>query len=385
MDNKTDLDYQAGQDDREEGADEDRQQKPADGSKPDETHQPEGAGGEEEQQQDIPEQVLRSMSSSSYRRQTAQRMAVLCSSDAYHSTLPPLLLVEGVPDPSGDVIRRVMASMRTIPTAVRTASMRSLRWAPESGARRRGSCRLRDAHPLSERRYAPHQGGGARCNRTGTWCKQHDAHGQHAVAQGPPDEFELPEDMQLDGDGGAGQEDGGSEDGQQEGMEADVPEDGGALPEQDIQERQPQPDADEAKSGSFAVLQSHQTSVCRPCMDCCSTTTALRQPAVKVSPACVGVSEDGDGEETAAEGPEEGAGAEDGAGAEGSAEQAGLAPEEVEEEPAAGEEDEDLEAQRTGVLHASIRKQGLLCRVLVADWLPCHFHHKLRMCLRRRL
>jgi hypothetical protein len=60
--------------------------------------------------------------------------------------------------------------------------------------------------------------------------------------------------MQLDGDGGAGQEDSGSEDGQQEGMEADVPEDGGPLPEQDAQERQPQPDADESKSGSFPVL-----------------------------------------------------------------------------------------------------------------------------------
>jgi hypothetical protein len=88
-----------------------------------------------------------------------------------------------------------------------------------------------------------------------SWCKQGDAEGQRDCAQGPPDEFELPEDMQLDGDGGAGQEDSGSEDGQQEGMEADVPEDGGALREQDTQERQPQPDADEAKSGSFAVLQ----------------------------------------------------------------------------------------------------------------------------------
>lgn len=76
-------------------------------------------------------------------------------------------------------------------------------------------------------------------------------------AQGPPEEFELPEDMQLDGDGGAGQEDSGSDDGQQEGMEADAAEDGGPLPEQDAQERQPQPEADEAKGGSFAVLQSY--------------------------------------------------------------------------------------------------------------------------------
>lgn len=74
-----------------------------------------------------------------------------------------------------------------------------------------------------------------------------------------------------------------------------------------------------------------------------------------------GTSEDGDGEGSAAEGPEEGAGAEDEAGAEGSAEQAGLAPEKVEEEPATGEEDEDLEAERTSVLHALLCKQTLLC------------------------
>ncbi len=61
--------------------------------------------------------------------------------------------------------------------------------------------------------------------------------------------------------------------------------------------------------------------------------------------------EDGDGEETAAEGPQEGAGAEDEAGAEGGADQAGLAPEEVGEEPAPGEEDPDAEAERTGVLY----------------------------------
>ena len=85
VDNKTDLEYQAGQDDKEEGANEDQQQKPADGSKPDEKQQPEGAGEEEEQQQDVPEQVLRIMSLFLYRRQTAQRMAVLCSCDAYHS------------------------------------------------------------------------------------------------------------------------------------------------------------------------------------------------------------------------------------------------------------------------------------------------------------
>lgn len=60
VDNKTDLEYQAGQDDREEAAGEDQQQKPADGTKPDEKPQPEGAAGEEEQQQDVPEQVLQS-------------------------------------------------------------------------------------------------------------------------------------------------------------------------------------------------------------------------------------------------------------------------------------------------------------------------------------
>ena len=58
VDNKTDLEYQAGQKDKEEGAGEDRQQEPADGAKPDEKQPPEGAAGEEEQQQDVPEQVL---------------------------------------------------------------------------------------------------------------------------------------------------------------------------------------------------------------------------------------------------------------------------------------------------------------------------------------
>lgn len=63
-------------------------------------------------------------------------------------------------------------------------------------------------------------------------------------AQGPPEEFELPEDMQLDGDGGAGHEDSGSEDGQQDGMEADGTEAGGPMPEADNPERQPQPNVD---------------------------------------------------------------------------------------------------------------------------------------------
>jgi hypothetical protein len=85
VDNKTDLEYQAGQDDREEGANEDRQQKPADGSKPDEKQLPEGAAGEEEQQQDVPEQVLTLTNIVMLQLSHVAAMAVLCSSGAYHS------------------------------------------------------------------------------------------------------------------------------------------------------------------------------------------------------------------------------------------------------------------------------------------------------------
>jgi hypothetical protein len=77
--------------------------------------------------------------------------------------------------------------------------------------------------------------------------------GWHKIAQGPPEDFELPEDMQLDGDGGAGQEDSGPEDGQQEGMEADATEDGEQMPETETQERQPKL---EAEGDCEAILQA---------------------------------------------------------------------------------------------------------------------------------
>jgi hypothetical protein len=64
--------------------------------------------------------------------------------------------------------------------------------------------------------------------------------------QGPPEDFELPEDMQLDGDGGAGHEDSGSEDGQ-DGVEADAAEDGGPMPEVDNPEHQPRHEAEDAQ------------------------------------------------------------------------------------------------------------------------------------------
>jgi actin-related protein len=91
VDNKTDLEYQAGQENQEEGANEDRQQKPADGSKPEEKQPPEGAAGEEEQQQDVPEQVLQSAVLSSQcavPSRAAHGVAVLCSSGAWRPAMP---------------------------------------------------------------------------------------------------------------------------------------------------------------------------------------------------------------------------------------------------------------------------------------------------------
>ncbi len=88
VDNQRDLEYQAGQDDKEEGAGEDQQQKPADGTKPEEKQPPEGAAGEEEQQQDVPEQVLQSAVLSSQNAVPScavQRMTWLCCRAAAHS------------------------------------------------------------------------------------------------------------------------------------------------------------------------------------------------------------------------------------------------------------------------------------------------------------
>jgi hypothetical protein len=92
VDNKTDLEYQAGQDENEDGVDDDKQQKPADGSKPQEKQQPEGTAGEEEQQEDVPEQVTKAAGSSICSVQSCS--AWLCDANARPLT-SVLLLVKG--------------------------------------------------------------------------------------------------------------------------------------------------------------------------------------------------------------------------------------------------------------------------------------------------